>query len=125
MNHSVLRMGTLAALALTSFASHAEMKHDAHMLDVCVQKYIADNLADYHGKVTVNKLASGYQPFMLRGRTQVKISAVHRTSGEHLGTVVCNVAKDGKVTVAAPGATAAAKLEKLVKAPVVARNSAE
>jgi hypothetical protein len=124
MNHSLLRIAVASALAVVGAAAYAETKsEEAHMLDVCVQQYIADNLADYQGKVTVNKLSGGYQPMVYKTRTQVKVTAVHRASGEHLGTVVCNVAKDGKVTVAAHDAIAAARLDKLVKAPLVARNA--
>ena len=124
MNRSILPVAAVAALAFCSAAAHAETKlNEEKLLDACVHQYIADNLADYQGKVTVNKLTGGYHPSVASAKKQIKVTAVHRLSGEHLGTVICNVAKDGKVTVAALDAFAAAKLYNLIKAPVIAHNA--
>jgi hypothetical protein len=91
------------------------------MMDACIQKFIAANLSDYTGKVTVQKLSAGYQPLVLSSHaTTITVSAYHRTSGEHLGAVTCKVSDDGTVTVAMPDQAAAAKLAKLMKSPVVA-----
>ena len=116
-----------AALTLLSMtAAHAGARAtEAELMDACIHQYVSENLADYQGKVTVNKLGTSHQALSLNTQTQIMVSATHRTSGEDLGTVVCNVSRDGKVTVAAPTSIAAAKLSKLNKTAIVASNSAE
>jgi hypothetical protein len=123
MNRHFLSV-TAASLALSAGVAHAgSFASDEQMMDACIQQYIADNLAGYQGKVTVNKSATGYHPLSLTERTEVVVTAVHRVKGEKLGTVVCKVSHDGKVTVSSPDAAATARLEKLNKSPVIARTA--
>jgi hypothetical protein len=127
MNRQLLcALGTASLAVFAAGAAYAGTKaNEEQMMDACIHQYIADNLANYQGKVTVNKLASGYQPLLLGVKTQIMVTAVHRTSGAKLGTVVCDASADGAVSVAHPDAVAAAKLAKIVKTPEIARNSAE
>jgi hypothetical protein len=128
VSKSVVRTAAVAALTLAVSAAHAGARpSETALMDACVKQYIAENLANYEGKVTVAKLAPEYRPVILNMETKIMVSAVHKPTGTHLGTVRCSVSREGKISVAAPDAAAAAKLTRLIKAstPVIASASVE
>jgi hypothetical protein len=128
MNRSIARIAATTALVVTAAAHAGASPSDKAMMNACVQRYIADQLADYQGEVKVKKLADSYHPVAFHTRAQVKVTAFHRASGEQLRTVLCNVAKDGSLTVATLGVTSTkpGKIRpKLTNAPVVAGNARE
>jgi hypothetical protein len=123
---SVVRSTAVAAFTLGVSAAHAGARpSEAALMDACVKQYIAENLANYEGKVTVEKLAPEYLPVVLNMETKIMVSAVHKPTGTHLGTVKCSVSREGKISVSAPDAAAAAKLARLIKSstPVIASAS--
>lgn len=125
---SVVRTVAVASFTFAVTAAHAGARtSEAAVMDACIQQYIAEHLADYEGKVTVNKLAPEHRPILLNLQTQIMVTAVHKTTGTHLGTVKCSVDRDGKISVSAPDTAAAAKLTRLNKAatPVIASTSAK
>src|SRR5690348_15420575 len=111
MNSRIARAAVIASLTLAVSAAHAGARPaEAALMDACVQQFIAENLAGYEGKVTVAKLAPEYRPVMFNTQMKIMVSAVHKPTGTHLGTVSCSVGHEGKISVAAPDAAAAAKL---------------
>ena len=114
---------TAASLAFAIGSAHAgSIASEEQLMDACIQQFIADNLAGYQGKVTVSKSAVGYHPLSLGSRTEIVVSAVHKTKGESLGAVVCKLNRDGTVS-ASPDAVTSAKIAKLAKASVIARSA--
>jgi hypothetical protein len=104
---------SLAALATLSIGlAHAD---DEQVLDACIQQFIAANLSEYQGKISVHKETPFVSPWSALSRTEVVIS-VTGTHGSQLGSAVCHVDRSGKVVSLTP-ASGAVKLSKL--APIV------
>ena len=116
---SSARVAMCVLFSLGSLLASAESTEN-QMMDACIEKFVATNLANYQGKVVVHKYAFGvHQPLVLSSNKQFQLSAVHTSTGEDLGSVVCSVARNGEITITKPKAAAALKLARLPKIPVM------
>ena len=99
----------IAATALLGAATaNAESPRSLDaMMDTCIQKFLASNLPDYDGKITVQKEEFGHRPAFAGERgLKFSVSAVGRSSGTSFGSVTCEMSRDGELisikTVSAP-----------------------
>ena len=82
----------LMALATTSHA-RAETPD---VVDACIEHFIAKQLADHPGKITINKLPESTMSFGVTGRQVVQVLASTK-SGTILSGATCVVSPRGRV----------------------------
>jgi hypothetical protein len=92
----------VASLVFASAAPAASDKATDQTLDACIQHFVASNLADYQGKVTVEKSessAGNVSPSLLvgGGNYYVTVSAVGRPGGVPIASATCRIGRDGSI----------------------------
>jgi len=99
---STIASTAVASVALVNVAQAAPTKALDQMLDTCMQHFVASNLANYQGKVTLEKTENSFgnyvSPLMLgRSHYSVTVSAVGRPGGVPLASATCRIGRDGSV----------------------------
>jgi uncharacterized protein (UPF0371 family) len=119
-----IAMVTVASLVFAGAAQAASTKMLDHMMDNCIQQFVASNFAGYQGKITVQKSDSVYDgPSLVAGSGThaITVTAVGRPGSTQLATATCQMARDGSV-VSIKSSTAAALKQTHADPVVVATN---
>jgi len=113
---------TLIAGAASSalLGAGSAQANDDHILDACIQEFIASNLSGYQGNISVQKSAPEISsPLLVAGhRSEVVVTAAH-AHGSELASAMCRVDRDGRV-ISLTLTSGAAKLSKALTRVVVA-----
>jgi hypothetical protein len=96
------------------------------MMDTCIQQFVASNLADYHGKVSVRKEDS-HSPPLVAGQSNyfITVAAVGKESGAQIASATCKMSHDGSVVYMTSTPIAALKPIRHIEAETVAKNEIE
>jgi hypothetical protein len=96
-----IAIAATASLISVSAAQAASSKVLDQMMDTCIQQFVTTNLADFKGKVTVQKSDKQfhYGPLLVAGSGsyRITVAAVRRPGDTQLATATCSMARDGSV----------------------------
>jgi hypothetical protein len=119
---------TAASLAFVGAAQAASNKVLDQMMNTCIQQFVANNFADYQGKITIQKPDStNHGTSLMSGgsRHQITVTAVGRPGSTQLATATCQMARDGSVVSIKTLPLAAMKKLSRIEPMIVAKNEIE